>query len=174
MLFFKDYGKIKQKVRLEKVPKIKIAGLRQVINLGQITITSFSIPSCPLNYLLAPLAENQINLEFLLFHQSSPQMMNLVLAVKHAQIAAALGLLRKNKEIMPTGEVFSREGIGMISLFPHKNQAAVVANFLAAFQEAGVKILAMNLSLSAISALVAELSIPDVINSLSDYFSWTG
>lgn len=154
--------------------KIKIAGIRQVGNLAQVTIAPFPLTPSHLDFILSPLAINGINIEFIAAQGTSPDNMGLILGIKRAYIAASLGILKEKKRIWPPGEISHQEGIGMISLFPHGKQAAVIGNFLSALQESGTKLLAVNFSLSAVSALIEEIYIPNVLNSLSDYFYLPG
>lgn len=154
--------------------KIKIAGIRQAENLAQITIAPFPLSPYHLEYILSPLARNGINLEFFAALGTSPENTGVILGIKRAQIAASLGILKEKKRIWPPGEISHQEGVGMISIFPHGRQAAVISNFLSALQEAGIRILATNFSLSAISALMEESYIPEALSSLSDYFYLPG
>lgn len=154
--------------------KIKIAGIRQLANLAQITIAPFPLSPSHLDFILSPLAMNGINLEFIAAHGTSPENMGLILGIKRAYIAASLGILKEKKRIWPPGEISHQEGVGMISLFPHGKQAAVIAHFLSAFQESGTKLLAINFSLSAVSALIEEIYMPQALSSFSDYFYLPG
>lgn len=154
--------------------KIKIAGIRQVSSLAQITIAPFPLSPYYLDFILSPLAVNGINLEFIAAQGTSPENAGLILAVKKSHIAASLGILQAKKKIWPAGEIYYQEGVAMLSLFPHGKQAAVISNFLSAFQERGINLLATNFSLSAISALIEEIHIPEALSSLSDYFQLSG
>ncbi|MGB9700161.1 MAG: hypothetical protein ACPL5I_12340 [Thermodesulfobacteriota bacterium] len=154
--------------------KIKIAGLRQLTNLAQITIAPFPLAAYHLDFILSPLATNGINLEFFAAQGISSESMGLILAVKKSHIAAALGILQEKKKIWPAGEISHQEGVAMLSLFPHGKQALVISNFISALQEKGIRLLATNLSLSAISALMEEIYIPEALSSLSDYFYLPG
>lgn len=154
--------------------KIKIAGIRQLTNLTRITIAPFPISPYYLDFILSPLALNGINLEFVALQGTSAESTGLILAIKQTHRVASLGLLKEKKRIWPPAEISHQEGVGMISLFPHGKQAAVISNFISALQEKGIKILAINFSLSAISALIQEIYLPEALSSLSDYFRLPG
>jgi len=154
--------------------KIKIAGIRQVSDLSLIEVLSLPLPTYRPARILSPLSENGINLEFIVGHGKNDETMDLIFGVKQNQIAAALGLLQGWKEKFGTEEIRSRDRMGMISLFPHGSRAAVIGNFFSAFQDAGVKLLAVSFSLSAISGLIEECFIPDALNALSEYFELPG
>ena len=154
--------------------KIKIAGLRQVPNLSQIEVLSLPRRAVSMGKALAPLAENGINLEFIVAHSNADETVDLVLGIQRNHIAAALGLLQGMREKLGMGEVRSRDRVGMISLFPHGNRAAVIGNFFSAFRDAGIKLLTVTFSLSAISGLIEESLIPDALNALSEYFDLPG
>jgi hypothetical protein len=76
------------------------------------------------------IAENSINLEFIVGHGKNDETMGLIFGVKQNQIAAALGLLQGLKENFAPEEIRSRDGVGMIFLFPHGSRAAVIGIFL--------------------------------------------
>jgi len=158
----------------DTMKKIKIAGLRQVINLSQIEVLALSLPKYNTAKILSPLAESGINLEFILAQDGSDETMDMVLGIKQNQIAAALGLLQGLKEKFGMGDIRSRDGVGMISLFPHGSRAAVIGNFFSAFQDAGIKLLAVSFSLSAISGLMDERFIGEALNAFSEYFELPG
>ncbi|MBU1205757.1 MAG: hypothetical protein KKH04_02320 [Proteobacteria bacterium] len=154
--------------------KIKIAGIRQVSDLSLVEVLSLPLRMPRPAKILIPLAETGINLEFIVGHGKNDETMDLIFGIKQNQIAAALGLLQGWKEKFGTEEIRSRDGMGMISLFPHGSRAAVIGNFFSAFQDAGVKLLAVSFSLSAISGLIEECFIPDALNALSEYFELPG
>jgi aspartate kinase len=154
--------------------KIKVAGLRPVTSLSQINVLCLSRRTDTLAKILAPLADNRINIEFLVTHSSEEKTLDLVLAVRRNDIAAALGLLRGTGDHGNRVEIRSRDSVGMISLFPHRNRPGVIGNFFLAFREAGIQVLAVNFSLSAISALVEEDQVPEALKALSEYFDLTG
>jgi len=154
--------------------KIKIAGLRHILDLSQVEFSPRPTQSHSPAMILARLAENGINVEFIVAHGRTDETMELVLGVKRNQIAATLGLLRGIKEEFGLEKVYSRDRVGMISLFPHGSRAAVIGNFLSAFRDAGVKLLTISFSLSAISGLLEESRIPDALNALSEYFELPG
>ena len=154
--------------------KIKIAGIRQVLNLSQIEVLSLPIRFYGAAKILTPLAENGINLEFIVAHGRAEAMMDIILGLKRNHIAAALGLLQEMRERFRVEEIRSRDGMAMISLFPHGNRAAVMGNFLSAFRDAGVRLLTISFSLSAISGIIEEHLIPDALSALSDYFELPG
>lgn len=154
--------------------KIKIAGIRQFGNLAQITIAPFPLFAYHLEFILCPLAANGINLEFIAAQGTTPENMGLILGIKRAHSVASLGILQEKKRIWPAGQISHQEGVGMISIFPHRNQAAVISNFLSAIHEIGIKLLAVNLSLSSISALIEEIYIAEALGALSDYFHLPG
>lgn len=154
--------------------KIKIAGLRQILNLSQVEVSPLPTQPYIPAMILARLAENGINLEFIVAHNRTDETMELVLGVKRNQIAATLGLLQGIMEKFGMEKIRSRDRVGMISLFPHGSRAAVIGNFLSAFRDAGVKLPTISFSLSAISGLLEESLIPDVLNALSEYFQLPG
>ncbi len=78
--------------------KMKIAGIRQVLGLSQIEVLSLPLRSDSMTRVLAPLAENGINLEFIVAHSSGDESLDLILGVRRNQIAAALGLLQAVRE----------------------------------------------------------------------------
>ena len=152
--------------------KIKIAGLRQVLNLSQINILSLPSFSDSMVKVLDPLAESGINLEFFVAQASADETMDLTLGVKRNHTPAALGLLQGMKEKFR--EVHSRDHVGMISLFPHGTRAAVIGNFFSAFNDAGIRLLSIHFSLSAISGLIEENLIPEALSVLGEYFELPG
>ncbi len=154
--------------------KIKISGIRQVTNLSQVEV--FSRPARMANpvQILTLLGENGINLEFIVIHGQTDETLDLIFGVKRNYIAATLGLLRGMEKKFGMEEVRSQDGVGMVSLFPHRNQATVIENFFTAFQEAGIKLLSISFSLAAISGLIEENLIPDAVNALSAYFELPG
>ncbi|MDO9209316.1 MAG: hypothetical protein Q7V48_00990 [Deltaproteobacteria bacterium] len=154
--------------------KIKIAGIRQVSDLSLIEVLSLPLCTYRPTKILSPLAENGINLEFIVGHGRNDETIDLTLGVKQNQIVAALGLLQGLKEKFEVEEIRSRDGVGMISLFPHGSRAAVIGNFFSAFQDAGIKLFTVTFSLSAISGLMDERFIPDALNALSEYFELPG
>ena len=154
--------------------KIKIAGIRQILDLSQIDILSLPAQSGHLARVLTPLAENRINLEFIMAHTSVHGTQDLILGVKRNYITAALGLVQGMRGNIPFQEMVCRDRVGMISLFPHGNRAAVIGNFLSAFLSGGIKPVAISLSLSAISGLMEERLLPRALNLLSDLFELTG
>ena len=154
--------------------KIKIAGIRQILNLSQIDVLCLPRETGSIGKVLAPLAENRINLEFIVAQAHADETVDLVLGVQRNHIASALGLLQGLKEKFGVAEVRSRDGLGMISLFPHGNRAAVIGNFLSAFRDAGIKLFTISFSLSAISVLIGESFIPDALSALSEYFELPG
>ncbi|MBI5967923.1 MAG: hypothetical protein HY882_08720 [Deltaproteobacteria bacterium] len=154
--------------------KIRIAGLRQVTNLSQVEVPSLPMGLSQMAQILILLAENGINLEFVVTHAHADDTIDLVFGVQRNHIAAALGLLRGMREKFGWEEVRSRDGVGMISLFPHGSRAAVIGNFLSAFKDAGIRLLTISFSLSAISGLIEERLIPDALNALSEYFELPG
>jgi len=154
--------------------KIRIAGLRQVTNLSQVEVPSLPMGLSQMARILTLLAENGINLEFVVTHAQADETMDLVFGVQRNHIAAALGLLRGVREKFGLKEVRSRDRVGMISLFPHGNRAEAIGNFFAAFQEAGIRLVCISFSLSAISGLIEESLIPDALNALSEYFELPG
>ncbi len=124
--------------------------------------------------ILTPLAESGINLEFIVANSGANETMDLVLGVQRNHIAAALGLLQglKGKSGLP--EIRSRDPVGLISLFPHGNRAAVIGNFISAFQDAGIKLLATSFTLSALSASIEEALVPEALKALIEYFELPG
>jgi len=154
--------------------KIKIAGLRQVTNLSQVEVASLPMGLPQMAQILTLLAENGINLEFLVTHAQAEEAIVLVFGIQRKHIAATLGLLRGRRGKFGWEEVRSRDGVGMISLFPHGSRAAVIGNFFSAFKDAGINLLTISFSLSAISALIEENLIPDALNALSEYFELPG
>jgi len=154
--------------------KIKVAGLRQVLNLSQIEVLSLPRRLEIMDEALALLAENGINLEFIVAHPHARETMDLVLGVQRNRIAATLGLLQGLKGEFGIEEIRARDEVGMVSLFPHGNRAAVIGHFFSAFQDAGVKPLAITFSLSAISGLTEERFLPDILRALSEYFELPG
>ena len=154
--------------------KIKIAGIRQVSNLSLIEVLSLPLRTYRPAKILSPLAENGINLEFIVGHGRNDETIDLTLGVKQNQIVAALGLLQGLKEKFEMEEIRSRDGVGMISLFPHGSRAAVIGNFFSAFQDAGIKLFTVTFSLSAISGLIDERFISEALNALSEYFELPG
>jgi len=154
--------------------KIKVAGLRQVTNLSQVELSSLPMGLSQTAQILTLLAENGINLEFVVTHAQADATIDLAFGVHRNHIAAALGLLRGMRGKFDLEEVHSQDGVGMISLFPHGSRAAVIGNFLSAFKDAGIKLLTISFSLSAISGLLEESLIPDALNALSEYFELPG
>ena len=154
--------------------KIKIAGIRQVSDLSLVEVLSLPLRTYRPAKILSPLSENGINLEFIVGHGKNDETMDLIFGVKQNQIAAALGLLQGWKEKFGTEEIRSRDGVGMISLFPHGSRVAVIGNFFSAFQDAGIKLFTVSFSLSAISGLMDERFIPDALKALSEYFELPG
>lgn len=154
--------------------KIKIAGIRQVSDLSLIEVLSLPLRTYRPAKILSPLAENSINLEFIVGHGRNDETIDLTLGVKQNQIVAALGLLQGLKEKFEMEEIRSRDGVGMISLFPHGSRAAVIGNFFSAFQDAGIKLFTVTFSLSAISGLIDERFISEALNALSEYFELPG
>src|SRR3989304_3215832 len=103
--------------------KVPIAGIRQVLHLSQIEVLSLPPRWAHAARILTPLAGNNINLEFVFLHGGVGETLDLVLGVKRDHLAAALGLLQATKENSRIGEIRSRDGVALISLFPHRNQA---------------------------------------------------
>jgi len=157
-----------------QMKKIKVAGIRQVSNLAQINVHSLPLPKINLAKILAPLSDNSINLEFIVSQEQKGEMATLILGVQRKNIAAALGLLKGMKENLGIEEISSKDGRGMISLFPHGNRAMVVAHFFSALQDAGIKLSALSFSLSAISGLIDEDLLADSLKALSEYFELPG
>lgn len=154
--------------------KIKIAGIRQVSDLSLVEVLSLPLRTYRPAKILSPLSENGINLEFIVGHGRNDETIDLTLGVKQNQIVAALGLLQGLKEKFEVEEIRSRDGVGMISLFPHGSRVAVIGNFFSAFQDAGIKLFTVSFSLSAISGLMDERFIPDALKALSEYFELPG
>jgi len=150
--------------------KIRIAGLRQMSNLAQIDLLSMPKRPGSSAKALAPLAENGINLDFLVIHSPTPETINLVLALHRNHLASAMGLLQAAREKTLTQEIAVQDQVGMVSIFPHGNRPAVLAHFLSAFRDAGSKLPTISVSLSAISGLIEERLIPDALNTLGEYF----
>ncbi len=150
--------------------KIKIAGLRRISNLAQIDFFYLPKHLGSLAKALDPLAESGINLEFLVIHFPSPEMTHLALAVHRNDLASAMGLLQAILGKSLVQEIAVHDRMEMISIFPHGHRPAVLAHFLSAFRDAGSKPPAVSLSLSAISGLIEESFVPELLNALGEYF----
>lgn len=150
--------------------KIKIAGLRRMSNLAQIDF--FYLPKQPGGpaKALAPLAENGINLEFLVIHSPGPETTHLTLAVKRNDLASAMGLLQATVGKTLVHEIVVHDRMGMVSIFPHGRRPAVLAHFLCALRDAAANPPPVSLSLSAISGLIEESFLPGVLSALGNYF----
>jgi aspartokinase len=154
--------------------KIRVAGIRQVLGLSQVEVLCLPRKLENIARILAPLARNGINLEFLQAHSLAEENFDVILGVRRGSIAAALGLLQGLREDLGRTEVRSREPVGVVSLFPHGNRAAVIGGFLSAFREAEIPLLAINFSLSALSGLLEESQVPEAIRALNEYFQLPG
>ena len=154
--------------------KIGVAGIRQVLGLSQVEVLCLPRGLENIVRILAPLAKNGINLEFFQAHSLEEENFDLVLGVRRGAIAATLGLLQGSRDNWARVEVRSREPVGVVSLFPHGNRAAVIGGFLSAFREAEIPLLAINFSLSALSGLLEESRVPEAIRALNEYFQLPG
>ncbi len=154
--------------------KIKVAGLRQVLDLAQVEV--LALPNHHGNWVrtLASLADQGINLEFLVVRLCPDDTLDVTLGVRRSYIAALLGLLRGTGGKSGEVEILSRDPVAMISLFPHGNRADVIGNFLSAFRDVRTEVWSIAYSLSAVSVLIDPQQVPKVLAVLGEYFELPG
>jgi len=142
--------------------------------LQRLDLCAFMISSVPetadTGQIFRDLAQNKINIEFINQLSLKNGYRNVLLCVDQSNRYSASTELEKLKTIIHAREIVQLQKVGMLSIFPHKEQAFVISMIIRSLTAEGIPALAMGNSLSSVSCLIDEEKIPDAIQCLSKEF----
>ena len=147
-----------------------ISGILQRLDLSAFMISS--VPeTADTGQIFRHLAQNKINIEFINQLSLKNGYSNVLLCVDESNRYSASTELEKLKSIIHAREIVQLQKVGLLSIFPHKEQAFVISIIIRSLTAEGISVLAMGNSLSSVSCLIDEEKIPDAIQCLSNEFN---
>lgn len=149
--------------------KSLISGIMQRVNLNAFMVSSILAPENA-GQIFRKLARNRINIEFAnqLNHQNGSK--NIILCVDGKDEYSTLALLEEIKPVIKAREVSALHKVGILSMFPHREHALISGILIDTLSAAKISIFAMGSSISVVSCVINEQSVPDAIRLLSKAF----
>lgn len=147
---------------------LPIGGLRLGLELTQIRVCGLPIRVSALTDYLAILDSRRINLSFLsLWMGGAYASANLCVAARQREQALQAAL--RFPDLVPHLTVLSP--VCTLSVFPHRNDLALLHRALAALQGVNVPLLALGTSVSAVTCVVAESRLLDALPAFEAAFA---
>jgi len=147
-----------------------ISGILQRLGLSAFMISSV-VETADTGQIFRHLSQKRINIEFINQVPLKNGYSNVFFCVDQSNSYSAFTELEKLKTIIPAREIVQLQKVGMLSIFPHKEQAFVICMIIRSLTAEGIPVLAMGNSLSSVSCIVDEEKIPDAIQCLSNEFN---
>lgn len=119
---------------------------------------------------LQRLAEHRINIEFVNQIPHKNGSIDVILCVDKKDVQSTHALLEEIRTTMCAGEISPLGGVGILSLFPHREHAVIAGMIMQTLSDAHIPLFAMASSLSAISCVIEEKQILEALSLLSRKF----
>lgn len=148
----------------------KIGGIMQRVNLSSLMISSIA-EGGNIGQIFRKLSQNLINIEFINQISFKNGYRNILLCVDSKDMYSTLGLLKEIKSIIQAREIFPLAKVGILSIFPHREQPLTISIIIQTLAAAHIPLLAMGSSISAISCIINEEKVPEALKLLSRKFS---
>lgn len=147
----------------------RISGILQRTDLKAFRISS-SAENTNVGRLLKKIAEHHINIEFVNQIPRINGCADLILCVDKNDAESTHVLLEEAKTARSVEEIFPPAGVGILSLFPHREHAVIAGMIMQTLSDARIPLFAMASSLSAISCVINEEQVAGALSLLSRKF----
>jgi len=146
-----------------------ISGILQRADLNAFSLASI-VETRDVGTVLQRLAEQRINIEFVNQIPRKNGYSNVILCVDKKDVQSTHALLEEIKTTICAREVSPLGGVGILSLFPHREHAVISGMIMQTLSDAHIPLFAMASSLSAISCVIQEEQILEALSLLSRKF----
>ena len=146
-----------------------ISGILQRADLKAFSIASI-VETSNVGTVLQRLAAHRINIEFVNQIPHKNGSIDVILCVDKKDVQSTHALLEEIRTPMCAGEISPLGGVGILSLFPHREHAAIAGMIMQTLSDAHIPLFAMASSLSAISCVIQEEQILEALSLLSRKF----
>jgi aspartokinase len=151
--------------------KIKIGGIIQSRDLAQVGITS-TPDQRRAGALFKNLGAQGINIQFISEAVNGSGQRSLVFCVEKSDLPATLNLLRIGPEGIERTRIVTHSPVGIVSVFgPHfREKPSIAGTMFSALENSGIQILAISTSISTLSCVIEENSLPQAVQVISEVF----
>jgi aspartokinase len=146
-----------------------ISGILQRADLNAFRVSSIA-DNGDVGSIFQKLAEYRINIEFVNQIPLKNGYRDVILCVDKKDAQSTLTLLEEAKTIIKARDIFPLDSVGILSLFPHREHAAISGTMMQALSGAHITLIAMASSLSAISCVIKEEQVSNTLSLLSRQF----
>jgi len=146
-----------------------ISGILQRADLKAFSLASI-VETRNVATVLQRLAEHRINIEFVNQIPHRNGSIDVILCVDKKDVESTHALLEEIRTTICAGEISPLGGVGILSLFPHREHAVIAGMIMQTLSEAHIPLFAMASSLSAISCVIEEEQILEALSLLSRKF----
>jgi len=147
-----------------------ISGILQRADLNAFTLTSI-VAAREVGTVLQRLAEHRINIEFINQIPHKNGSIDVILCVDKKDVQSTHAILEEIKTTLCVEEISPLGEVGILSLFPHREHAAISGIIMHTLSDAHIPLFAMASSLSAISCVIQEEQILEALSLLSRKFA---
>ena len=146
-----------------------LSGVLQRTNLSALMISHIA-ESGNAGQVFQRLSQNRINLEFINQIPHKNGCNSVILCVDKKDTHSTLASLEEIKSSIKAQDIFPLAKAGILSMFPHREHAAITGIIIQTLSTADIPLLAMASSISAISCVIEEEKVPDALSLLSKEF----
>lgn len=152
--------------------KIAIGGLLETSGLVLLKVMGVHSGPGVAGLILSTLGQHGINVLCVVSSMDSAGRENMSLAVGHADLDQALGLLQTIKEEIDAAVIECQKNVCVMSIYsPHFSDRPTIAGMMfQAMSEGGIDIQAISTSVSTVSCVIAEKDLETAREKLAGYF----
>jgi aspartokinase len=147
------------------VEKVLINGIIQRANLNAFMVSSTG-DSTDMVQIFKRLARDNINIEFINLVPHNKDSEGIVICVARKDMYSVLALMKEIKAV----EICSLGQAGILSVFPHRENPAILSTIIQTMCAAKIPLFAIGSSMSSISCVINEENVPDALRLLSREF----
>ncbi len=151
--------------------RIKIGGIIQTKELAQVGITSARHETLP-GALFKKLGAEGINIQFIAESINGSGQKSIVFCIEQADLPATLKLIQLGPDRIARDGILTHSPVGIISVFgPHfREKPSIAGTMFSALENSGIRILAISTSISTLSCVIEENSLPKAVQVISEVF----
>ena len=146
-----------------------ISGILQRAELDAFKISSIA-ESENVGKIFQKLAEHRVNIEFVNQVPLGNGYTDVILCVDKKDVQSTRTLLEEIKTSISAENIIHLDGVGILSLFPHREHAVISGIVIQSLSAAHISLYAMASSISAISCVIMAGQVSEALSLLSKKF----
>ena len=149
--------------------RLKIGGLKLSFALCHFEIRGPDPPQKILSTISKALSAERINIEFMTYNSSDGGAC-VSLCVNEELFSVTAKIFQQNDWLPLNCEVHSRQGVGMVTIFPYRSALSILGIILTKWRENSMPIYGVATSLSALSVLTDFLAMDRAVEVIQNSF----